>query len=206
MTNSKKTKKIILTQSQIDEICGNNYAYLNDLAMKPDIGNIYGNEITTDGSIEDGYPTPTTTDDKARTMVNNTNSFFRTRGLGSTILREMSKSEWEKVMMEEREHGNKLLNNRKFNKKSYGAAKMADKRKREAEEKLILANNNGDKKSANQALNTINSMRQNGTLKAGNLYRNAQIGLSNADISAPAKAPKVDKSNTCTPKNGIFIN
>ena len=118
----------------------------------------------------------------------------------------MSKSEWEKMMMEEKEHGNKLLNNRKFNKKSYGAAKMADKRKKEAEEKLMLAKNNGDKKGANQALNTINSMRQNGTLKAGNLYRNAQIGLSNANISAPAKAPKVNKSNTCTPKNGIFIN
>ena len=130
MTNSKKTKKIILTQSQIDEICGNNYAYLNDLAMKPDIGNIYGNEITTDGDIEDGYPTPTTTDDKARTMVNNTNSFFRTRGLGSTILREMSKSEWEKMMMEEKEHGNKLLNNRKFNKKATVQLKWLIKEKK----------------------------------------------------------------------------
>lgn len=207
MNNKKKAKKIILTQNQIDEICGNNYAYLNDLALKPDIGNIYGNEITTDGALENGYPTPTTTDEKARTMVNNTNSLLRTRGLGSTTIREMSKKDWEKTIIEDVEHGNKLLNNRKFNDKSYSAAKMANSRKKKAENVLIQSKNNGDKIGAQKAANTLRDMKQNGTLEAGELYRNTQKGLSNANISAPMKsAPKTGKGTAHTPKNGIFIN
>ena len=31
---------------------------------------MYSTEITTDGSIEDAYPMPTTTDDRSHTMTN----------------------------------------------------------------------------------------------------------------------------------------
>ena len=47
-------KKLILSQEQIKRICeGEDFVYLSDLASKPDMGDVYSTEITTDGSIED---------------------------------------------------------------------------------------------------------------------------------------------------------
>ena len=42
-------KKLILSQEQIKRICeGEDFVYLSDLASKPDMGDVYSTEITTD--------------------------------------------------------------------------------------------------------------------------------------------------------------
>ena len=78
-----KRKKIILTQKQLDEICGDNFTYLDGLALTPDLPDNYSNEITTNGSIDNAYPDPTNTDDLAHDMTNNTRGYWGLRGMGS---------------------------------------------------------------------------------------------------------------------------
>ena len=47
-------KKLILSQEQIERICeGEDFVYLSDLASKPDLGNIYATEVTTEASVDD---------------------------------------------------------------------------------------------------------------------------------------------------------
>ena len=134
-------KKLILSQEQIKRICeGEDFVYLSDLASKPDMGDVYSTEITTDGSIEDAYPMPTTTDDRSHTMTNDWRGNAKLAGMGAITVREMSKKDWAKanIVDEESEHGNARLMNRTFGAgngqqgKSYGATKMAVSRKNKA--------------------------------------------------------------------------
>ena len=211
-------RRIILTQEQLTKLCeGEDFVYFKDLATKPDLGNIYATEVTTDGGMEDEYPTPTTADDRAHTMTNDWRGSAKMAGMGSIVVHEMKKSDWTKKVMtnEESEHGNARLKGRKFGAKdgvpgkSYTATKMAISRKKAAEEKL--ANGNDEEKA--KAMKTLQRMRNNwaGLDAAEQQYSAAKISdnLTQQSKMGPkiASSPKTSGNGQAhTPKDGIFLN
>ena len=208
-------KKLILSQEQIEKICeGEDFVYLSDLASKPDMGDIYSTEVTTDGSIDDGYPIPSTTDDRSHTMTNDWRGNAKLAGMGAITVREMSKKDWAKqnIVDEESEHGNARLKNRQFGAGngeqgvSYGAIKMANSRKNAAEKKL---NSNNPQERASGA-ETLRKMHQNNPNLdiAIDQYEGAKIGDKIAQQGKPIKsAPKQSGNGKAhSPKNGVFLN
>lgn len=205
-------KKIILTQEQISKICeGEDFVYLSDLASKPDLGDIYSTEVSTDGSIEDGYPTPTTTDDKANTMVNNWRGNAKLAGMGGIVVREMTKKDWEKsnIVGEESEHGNARLKNRKFggeDGKTYTATKMAVSRKNAAEKRA----RSNDPIERKKGMETLRKMHNNWSELdvADAQYSGAKLGDKITQNGKPiTSAPKESGNGKAhTPKNGVFLN
>lgn len=144
-------RTLIITESQLNEILGLNGSYLDGLGIKPDVGDNYANEITTDGSVDGGYPEPTTTDDRSRTMTNDWRGNAKLAGMGPITVHE------------EKEHGNARLANMQFGAKdgkagkSYDATKMALSRKRDAEMRL----HNGSDEEKAKAAKTLSRMRKN---------------------------------------------
>ena len=212
-------KKLILSQEQIERICeGEDFVYLSDLASKPDLGNIYATEVTTDGSVEDAYADPTTTDDFASTTTNNWRGNAKLAGMGPIVVHEMSKKDWEKTRLvsENIEHGNARLIGRKFGGKngvegkSYGATKMAISRKNAAEKKL---NSNNPSLRASGA-KTLRKMHQNwdGLDVADAQYTAAKasdkITQQNKPDGAKIKSAPKESGNgkAHSPKNGVFLN
>lgn len=204
-------KKLILTKEQIEYISeGEEFVYLSDLAAKPDMGNIYSTEVSTDGSIDDGYPSPVTSDDKAHTMTNNWRGNSKLAGMGPIVVREMSKKEWAKkfILKEESEHGNERLKHRKFgadgDSKSYTATKMAISRKKRAEDKL----RNGSDEEKIKASNTLKKMHDNwGGLDAADTQYSA-AKYSDEVLNKSKDSDNIITNNTIsnTPKNGVFLN
>lgn len=211
-------KRLILTQEQLERLCeGNDFLYLDGLTNKPDMGDIYSTEVTTDGSMEDKLPTPTTTDDHSHTMTNDWRGTAKLAGMGPIVVHEMTKAEWEKkiLMNEELEHGNARLKNRKFGAqngmpgKSYTATKMAISRKKAAEKKLA----NGTDAEKAKAAKTLQRMKQNwgGIDAAEQQYNGAKIsdGLMQQTMTGPkiASAPKTTGNGQAhSPKDGVFLN
>ena len=205
-------KKIILTQEQASKICeGEDFVYLSNLASKPDLGDIYSTEISTDGSIEDGYPTPTTTDDKAHTMTNNWRGNAKLAGMGGVVVREMSKKDWAKanIVVEESEHGNARLKNRKFGGeegKSYTATKMAISRKNAAEKRM----RSNDPVERKKGAETLRKMHNNWDELdvADAQYNGAKLGDKIAQKGKPIASTSKESGNgkAHTPKNGVFLN
>lgn len=211
-----KKKTLILSQKQLDEICGGDSSYLDNLSLKPDMGNIYANEITVDGSVEDGYAEPSTTDDLSHTMCNNWRGFTKLYGMGPVSLKEMTKKEWARQHLnEESEHGNARLVNKKFGAqdgepgKSYDATKMAISRKKQAEKKML---NGATPEERNKAAKTLSRMRNNwnGIDAAESQYNAAKIGDKVMQDSRPegtkiSSAPKQSGNGKAhSPKSGII--
>lgn len=203
-------KKLILTKEQIEYISeGEEFVYLSDLASKPDMGNVYSTEVSTDGSIDDGYPTPITSDDKAHTMTNNWRGNSKLAGMGPIVVREMSKKDWSTnfLVKEELEHGNERLKHRKFgangDSKSYTATKMAISRKKRAEDKL----RNGSDEEKIKASNTLKKMHDNwdGLDAADTQYSAAKYSDEVLNKSKDADTTITNNSSN-TPKNGVFLN
>lgn len=203
-------KKVILTKEQIEYISeGEEFVYLSDLASKPDMGNVYSTEVSTDGSIDDGYPTPITSDDKAHTMTNNWRGNSKLAGMGPIVVREMSKKDWSTnfLVKEELEHGNERLKHRKFgangDSKSYTATKMAISRKKRAEDKL----RNGSDEEKIKASNTLKKMHDNwdGLDAADTQYSAAKYSDEVLNKSKDADTTITNNSSN-TPKNGVFLN
>ena len=205
-------KKIILTQEQASRICeGEDFVYLSDLASKPDLGDIYSTEVTTDGGIEDGYPIPTTTDDKAHTMTNNWRGNAKLAGMGGVVVREMSKKDWEKanIVDEESEHGNARLKNRKFggeDSKSYTATKMAVSIKNAAEKRM----RSNDPMEREKGAETLRKMHNNwsGLDVADAQYNGAKLGDKITQKGKPIASTSKESGNgkAHTPNNGVFLN
>jgi hypothetical protein len=204
-------KKLILTKEQIEYISeGEEFVYLSDLASKPDMGNIYSTEVSTDGSIDDGYPTPITSDDKAHTMTNNWRGNSKLAGMGPIVVREMSKKDWSTnfLFKEELEHGNERLKHRKFgangDSKSYTATKMAISRKKRAEDKL----RNGSDEEKIKASNTLKKMHDNwdGLDAADTQYSAAKYSDEVLNKSKDADTTITNNNSSNTPKNGVFLN
>jgi hypothetical protein len=211
-------KKLILTREQLERLSeGEEFTYLSDLASTPDMGNIYATEITTDGSIDDAYPEPTTTDDKADTMTCDWRGNAKLAGMGAIQMRECTKREWtqKNIYNEEKEHANARLMNRTFGAgngqqgKSYDATKMAVSRKNKAEEKL----NSTDPQLRQQGANTLKKMRQNNPnldLTASQ-YEGAKVSDKIMQKNKPEgtkikSAPKPGNGKAHSPKNGVFLN
>ena len=157
-------KKLILTKKQIDEICGDDFSYLDGLATKPDMGSVFANQVSSDGGTDVGYAKPTTTDDIASDITNDWRGNAKLHGMGPITVREMTKKEWAEMYLgEESEHGNNRLKGRRFgaeegdNGKSYGATKTALCRQRKAQEKL----ESGSGSEKIQAAKTLSRMKKN---------------------------------------------
>jgi hypothetical protein len=212
-------KTLILSQSQLDEICGGNAAYLDGFASDGgDNTTDYANKITADGAVDIGYPDPVTTDDVDKFLVNNAFPLSNTRSaMGIAPLREMKKSDWVKNnIKEESEHGNKRLLNRNFGAvngdtgKSYGATKTALCRKNAAEKKL----NSTDPVEKQKARKTLNTMYQNwkGLGLADSQYESAKAADKTLQQAKPegeqiVSAPKTGVGTAHskkTPDNGII--
>lgn len=206
-----KRKKIILTQKQLDEICGDNFTYLDGLALTPDLPDNYSNEITTNGSIDNAYPDPTTTDDLAHDMTNNTRGYWGLRGMGSvSTIREMTKKSWEKIIFNE---DNVRLKNRKFGAtsdsegKSYDAAKKNISRYNIAAKKVKC----GTPEEKRKALKTVQKMKNNwgGLGVAMNQYETAKEvdkQINPGIKSAPKNAGNGKAHSKKNPQNGIFTS
>ena len=201
-------KKIILTQRQLDEICGDDSTYLDGLALTPDLSSNYSNEITTNGDIEDAYPEPITTDDLASDMTNNTRGYWGLRGMGSvSTIREVTKKEF--IINED----NQRLKNRVFGAtsdsegKSYDATKKSISRYRIAAQKA----KSGSPEDKQKALRTMQKMQNNwsGLGVATNQYETAKAvdkQINPGIKSAPKNAGNGKAHTKKTPNNGIFIN
>lgn len=205
-------KKIILTQRQLDEICGDNSTYLDGLALTPDLSSNYSNEITTNGDIEDAYPEPITTDDLASDMTNNTRGYWGLRGMGSvSTIREVTKKEWEKEFIINED--NQRLKNRVFGAtsdsegKSYDATKKSISRYRIAAQKA----KSGSPEDKQKALRTMQKMQNNwsGLGVATNQYETAKAvdkQINPGIKSAPKNAGNGKAHTKKTPNNGIFTS
>ena len=205
-----RRKKIILTQKQLDEICGDNFTYLDGLALTPDLADNYSNEISTNGSIDNAYPDPTTTDDLAHDMTNNTRGYWGLRGMGSvSTIREISKKDWEKEILETNQH----LTGRTFGAtsetpgKSYAAVTTNKSRLNKA----IKQSKSANPLLKQKALNTIQKMQNNGSTSrvAFNQYETAKKvdkQINPGIKSAPKNAGNGKAHSKKNPQNGVFTS
>ena len=169
-------KKIILTQKQLDEICGDNSTYLDGLAMTPDLGDIYSTEVTTNGSIDGAYPDSMTTDDFASDTTNNNRGYWGLRGMGSvSTIREMTKKDWEKIIFNE---DNQRLKYRNFGATADSKAKGYDATKKNISRYRIAAEKakTGTPEEKAKANKTMQKMQNNwpGLGVATNQYETAK--------------------------------
>jgi hypothetical protein len=198
----------------LDEICGGNSAYLDGLASKPDMGGIFSTEVSSDGSVADGYADATTTDDVAADLTNNWRGIAKLNGMGPMPIREntMTVSAWRRYysnsMNEESEHGNQRLNNLQFGAqdgeagKSYGATKTALCRKRAAEK---TAQTGATPEVKQKALNTLKTMKDNWNgIDAAETQYNAAKNVDKTIIGNKPAGTK--RKNKLMPGgNGVFL-
>lgn len=204
-------KKIILSQKQLDEICGDNSTYLDGLALTPDIENNFANEITPNGKIDGGYSKPLTTDDFAETLTNNVRGYFGLRGAGSvSTIREMSKKEWEEKILNE---DNERLKYRKFGAtdNSEGKGYYATKKNINRFNKASQTAKNGNPVEKAKALKTMQRMQQNwsGLSTAINQYETAKRvdnQIKPGIKSAPKNSGNGKAHSKKNPNNGIFTS
>lgn len=209
-------KTLILSQKQLDEICGGNSAYLDGMADAPDMsGHEFSKEISADGSLDTGYANATTTDDFASDITNSWRGNAKLHGMGPITVREgvsMKVSEWRKLYLEEKEHGNQRLKEKQFGAKdgeqgkSYGATKTALCRKR-AVEKTMQTGGTPEIKAA--AAKRLGSMKKNwsGIDVAENQYNAAKTTDKYMVANKPSGTKKATSANGL-PKidGGTFLN
>lgn len=134
---SKKT--LILSQKQLDEICGGNSAYLDGLASAPDMAPNFASEITADGAVDDGYADPVTTDDYAHSMTNDWRGNAKLHGMGPITVREMTVREWKEKYL--KKNINEVGDSTKGQDK---LGRLSKKREQQAFDALHKANNSLD--------------------------------------------------------------
>lgn len=205
-------KTLILSQQQLDEICGGDSSYLDGLTMTPDMPDVFADEISADGTVDNGYADATTTDDIAHDLTNSWRGNAKLHGMGPVTVREniMSVREWRnKYLREEQEHGNARLKNLQFGAKdgqagkSYGATKTALCRKRAAEK---TAQTGATPEIKQKAANTVAKMRNNwsGIDNAQTQYNAAKAG-DKAVVSNKPAGTKRNRNNMGN-ANGVFLN
>jgi hypothetical protein len=210
-------KTIILSQKQINEICGDNYTYFDNMASAPDKEIDFANNITVGGNISNGYVFPYKTDDISKEMTKRNWGYNMYNKRGATSLNEyteFTKKELHEKHVKEgfdplkkKEHGNKALNNRKFGKRGYSAAKQSNYRLKKAENEYKYAINTKDNEGALRALRTLGQMKKNGTANSGEKYedaRNAQNLITQPNIVSKTKEKST--SQISTPKDGVFTS
>lgn len=131
------TKKLILTQKQLDEIRDGIGTYLDTMGIKSDMPDNFGSEVSAEGSTFDGYSDNMTTDDFAKMQSKDWPRDSRSFGRGGDApanIKEMSKKDWENryVLSEKNQHGNDELNNRTFDGYNYQQLEMQKQRYKDA--------------------------------------------------------------------------
>ena len=194
-------KTLILTNEQIDEICGEDFGftYLNSTLTNGDSsGYEYVTNISAEGNgPDDEYTEPITTKDFADMQSKDWPRDSRAgRSAVWRYVGECSKKEFEDgVLNEEKAHGNKRLNNRKFGDSNvqYGTQALTQKayRERQATERLVNAKTDDERQKAAKSLE---KMANNG----GESYRLAQQQFNSAK--------KLDKQIQQSKPEGTKIN
>lgn len=159
-------KKLILTQKQIDEICGGNFSYLDGLANGPDNKDKFSTEVSSDGGMETNpYPKkPMTGDDFSSDITRDSwprdsRSYGKNGNYLPYNMTEMKKSDWEKknLTSEGKMRGNKRLNHMKFNPgdgsegKTYSELNQAAYRRRVAAKKAINGSTEEEKQKGRES-------------------------------------------------------
>ena len=183
---SKKT--LILSQEQLDEICGGDSSYLDGLDRNDDMKNKYSLEISADGGVDNGYADPTTTDDYASDL---TNDWMRgganMHGYRAATIREMTKKDWDRTYLKE---DNNMLKNMNF------GAGNGDTGKSYTNTTTTLSRYNKAKETAatgatpeikQKAKNTVSTMQKNwGNIDiAKNQYNASKANSQNIIHSRP---------------------
>lgn len=210
MTNMVKRKMgkktLILSQQQLDEICGGDSSYFDGLTTNPDKGDIYAKEVSCDGGLDQGYADATTTDDIAHDLTNNWRGNAKLHGMGPITVREWR----EKYLKEESEHGNQRLNNVKFGAqngsegKSYNNTTTSLCRFRQAQ-KNAQSQNPVIRQKGQQR---VQSMKQNwpGIESAQNQFKAATASDKSAQSNKPAGQQRKSRNSGTTSKlPGVFI-
>lgn len=204
-------RQIILTQEQLNEICGDNSTYLDGLALTPDLADNYSNEITTNGGLDGAYPDPLTTDEygKEITKTRRVTGFGNRWGAAPT-LEEMSKKDWEDKMIFNEE--NARLKNRKFgisngdNGTTYYSTIKGKERLENAQQKV----QSGTPEEKRKAQKTIaNMLKNNPNLPlAIQQYGNAKVmdGSIKRPINVTTRSGNGKAHTPKTPSNGVFTN
>jgi len=205
-------KTLIITEKQLDEICGGNGAYLDNLAIKPDVGGDFANKVTTGGENKEGYSKPLTGDDFVKDVgaANNWRLYTRSTlnrgpmaGTMSPAVCEMTKREWEEKILEA--HGNKRLNDRTFDGQSYGAATVAKCRMNKAIKKTASL----DPETRKEGLRTLSKMKTNGVKNLEAAQGLDKIIQDNKPEGEKiTSAPKTYGNNGAHSKKtpGVFLN
>lgn len=198
-----KKKTLILSQHQLDEICGGDSSYLTKSDMAPN----FAGEISSDGSVEDGYADATTTDDIADDLTSgNWWGIAKLRGMGPVTVREWKQRNLGHVD-EEKEHGNARLKNVNFGAtngdvgKSYGATKTALCRLNAAQETMQTG---GTPEIKQKAANTVTKMKQNwgGIDQAQTQYNAAKKSDGIVQSNKPQGMKRKTKKSGL---NGVFL-
>ena len=205
-------KTLILSQKQLDEICGGDSNYLDGLALNPDLPLDFANQVTTNGSVEQGYADPMTTDDFADEFKHNRRNFcLRGRAMGSTV-REMTKRDWEiKIVFNE--------DNQRLLRRNFGATNDSEGKGYYATKKNIERYDDASEKSKNastpeerqKALETMRTMERNwpGLEVAKNQYETAKKidkQIRPNIKSAPKESGNGKAHSIKKPVDGVFLN
>ena len=201
-------KTLIITERQLSEICGPNFNYFDGLALNPDLpGDKFSDEITADGKVEQGYPEPTRTDTYAADMTNDWRGNAKLHGMGPITVREMTKKDFEKAILEA--HGNKRLNNRTFgeNNRSYNAIGVAKNKFKKASQMA----QSQDPKTREKGLKTLRNMDTTGIRErdaAMNFDKILQDMKPEGEkiVSGPKESGNGKAHSVKTPDGGIIHN
>ena len=196
-------KTLILSQKQLDEICGGDSTYLDGLSLNPDKAEDYSNDVTADGAVDTGYAKNMTTDMYAADTTNNWPANAKLHGMGPVTLREMTKQEFEKIIAES---PNQRLQNMRFgeSQRTIGAATQAKSKMNKA--KAMAKSDNPVIRE--KGMNTLNNMDLSGIKEleiAQNIDRNIQQAKPEGEKIA--SAPKQSGNGKAhSPKDGVFLN
>ena len=202
-----KRKTIILTKEQLNEICGEDFgfSYFDSSITEPDSsGYEYSTHSSAEGDGVDGeYSEPMTTDDFADMQSKDWPRDSRAgRSCVWRYVGECTKREFEEkaMMSEEKAHGNKRLNNRKFGngKYSYGAMTQKDYR---INKKTAEYRNAQTPEEKEKALVSLSKMVNNG----GKNYKNAKKqfdSAKNLDTMIQSSKPAGTKIESGTREQG----
>lgn len=211
-----KKKTLILTQEQINEICGGAYGYLDSL----DTGLSPNNETSAEGSLTNDsdkqiYPKNIKTDDISGEMTPELQRLSISHGKGNSKIYEMSKKDWEKKRLNEAKlmHGNKRLKNRKFgdsnNQYTESELNQQNYRYRQALKDSRSADPETQQKGAKSLQTMANNRAKDGKATAMNQYSAAKksdkiIQGGKPEGTKIKSAPKQTGNGKGHTKNGVI--
>lgn len=223
-----KKKTIILSQKQIDEICGDNFAFDYLDGSDTDLsGYDHGNEASLGKGVNGEYPETMDTDDYAETLSPELPLYLNPSGGKSPVgniavgsIREMKKSEFEKLALlendnEKEAHGNQRLKNRVFgssngpNAPKYGESELTQQLYRDRE--ALKNARSSDPETRKKGIESLQRIAKNravdGKTVAMQQYKSAKMADKVNNGNKIKSAPKITgngKAHTKNTNNGII--